>query len=402
MWKLNNSFCCKYSLLFFVFSAWVSISIAQNLVVNGNFNQYFRCPSSYSQYNNNIKDLLPGWGTVNKSTPDFFHRCSQNSEVGVPSNFAGNTEPLVGDGYIGLILRVDKDTYPFSLAYSEHITGVLDYPLVRGKTYCLTFYYAFAQNSGIKTSGLGVYFSNDRPMFEDYDDYYNFKPQLMLHNDSLLKSELGWHRLSATYTAAGGEKYITLGNFLPALQSLVEKNNPIMSNDTRFFAYYYIDNVSLVEVVDDECAELSPLLTLVHHPKISQSDSIHVEESVFRAGTTYILSHVYFDFEKSILRPESYNELDKIVDFLKSEPLIHINICGHTDNVGTNTYNNMLSEMRAKSVFEYFYSKGISVSRMKFSGKGSKQPIDENDSESGRQRNRRVEIEFFVPDNSKK
>jgi len=342
---------------------------------------------------------LPGWGTVNKSTPDFFHRCSQNSEVGVPLNFAGNTEPFVGDGYIGLILRVDKDTYPFSVTYSEHITGVLDFPLVKGRTYCLTFYYAFAQNSGIKTNGFGIYFSSDRPLFEDYDDEYSFQPQIMLHSDSLLSSEAGWHKLSATYTAAGGEKYITMGNFLPALQSKVEKHKPQISNDTRFFAYYYFDNISLVEVVEDECKEFSALLTVVHHPKISQSDILIVEESVLRAGTTYILSHVYFDFEKAVLRPESYPELDKIVEFLKDEPLIHINICGHTDNVGTNNYNNMLSEMRAKSVFEYFYSKGISVSRMKFSGKGSKQPIDENDSESGRQRNRRVEVEFFIPNN---
>jgi len=389
------------SFLIYVFSflllALMSEASSQNIVVNGDFSTYYRCPQTYNKYNqNNLNDLLPGWKTVNKSTPDFFHRCSQSKDAGVPENFAGLAEPFSGEGYMGIILRVDEETYPFSATYSEHITGVLEFPLKKNKSYCFTMYYRLAQNSGIETNSIGVYFSNSLPEFEDNDNTYSFHPQLILHSDSNLASLPVWNKLSGIYTASGGEKYLTIGNFLPLSLTRSVKKKPAVYNDTRYFAYYYIDAVSVVE--SDDCTEQNnALIYIPGNVAGTNYDTAQRPDPVFAEGMTYTLQNVYFDFEKSVLRPESFPELDKITGFLKQHLSIHIRITGHTDNVGTNSYNQMLSEARARAVFEYFYTSGISLRRMAYSGKGNQIPIADNDTEYGRQQNRRVEIEFFIP-----
>lgn len=383
--------------LFSLFLLFFSVSVfSQNLVVNGNFSLYFRCPGSYNHYNNNLKNLLPGWSTVNQSTPDFFHRCSRNTDVGVPVNFAGIAEPFDGDGYLGMIFLADRETYPFSPTYSEHITGTLEIPLEGGKQYCFSMYYFFAQNSGIGTNGTGVYFSSEKPSFSDIEDIYAFEPQLVLHQDSVLSMQPGWKKLSSVYHARGGEKYITIGNFLSVSQSLSVKNTPKVINDTRFFAYYYIDDVRLTPLSENGCDVQTALIS-----KTGQGDHFFEDsdenETEFVAGTTYTLKNVYFDFEKSELRPESFPELNIIAEFLNENKLIHIIISGHTDNIGSDSFNKALSESRARAVFEYLYSKGIPLNRMKFTGMGSKISVSDNDTEYGRQQNRRVEIEFYIP-----
>ncbi len=374
----------------------ISFLCSQNLVVNGNFSEYLRCPQTYNHYRSNIRTLLPGWFTINKSTPDFFHRCAENKKVGVPENFAGRMESFTGNGYIGLILRADRETYRYSPSYSEHITGTLTEPLLKGNTYRFSLAYALAGNSGIMTNGIGVYFSLEKPVFSDSDDEYSFEPQLILHPDSLLNQSNQWTELSAVFTAGGGEKYLTIGNFLPVSKSIIIKHNPEKHTDTRFFAYYYIDGINLIPCNQEQYEEKTAMIVNPGLPNnfISQED---YNDVLFAPGKSYTLNHVLFDFDKSELRTESYKELNSISEFLTQNPDIHILITGHTDNIGSESFNMKLSEDRAKAVFEYLYKKGISVKRMGFRGMGSTMPVSDNDTEKGRQLNRRVEIEFFTP-----
>lgn len=106
---------------------------------------------------------------------------------------------------------------------------------------------------------------------------------------------------------------------------------------------------------------------------------------------TIILENILFQTNKSVLLPESFESLDKLVKQLNSNKL-KIEIRGHTDNVGLDAKNQTLSEQRAKSVLNYLVSKGIEKSRLSFRGLGSTQPIAPNDTEEGRMKNRRVEF----------
>ncbi|MBI5404095.1 MAG: OmpA family protein [Ignavibacteriae bacterium] len=107
------------------------------------------------------------------------------------------------------------------------------------------------------------------------------------------------------------------------------------------------------------------------------------------------LDNIYFDFGKSDIKKESYPELDKIVRLLFENSGIRIEIFAHTDNVGSDDYNLKLSQSRAESVLSYLVSNGIQESRLTAKGFGSSKPVADNNTEQGRQKNRRVEFKII-------
>jgi outer membrane protein OmpA-like peptidoglycan-associated protein len=104
------------------------------------------------------------------------------------------------------------------------------------------------------------------------------------------------------------------------------------------------------------------------------------------------LKNIYFDFDKTTLKKESFVELDKVVDFLRRNPTVEIKIEGHTDSKGSDEYNLNLSQGRSQSVVDYLSSQGIDRSRLSAQGYGESKPIDTNDTDAGRANNRRVEF----------
>ena len=107
---------------------------------------------------------------------------------------------------------------------------------------------------------------------------------------------------------------------------------------------------------------------------------------------TIVLHGIRFDFDKYNIRPDSYHILDENMSELDTNKQIYIHITGHTDNYGSDEYNQVLSVHRAQSVRDYFVSKGLNPDRITISGKGESQPIDTNSTDDGRFNNRRIEI----------
>jgi len=104
------------------------------------------------------------------------------------------------------------------------------------------------------------------------------------------------------------------------------------------------------------------------------------------------MNNLFFEYNKWNLLPISFPELDRIVYFLNNYPIHKIEIAGHTDSVGRDSYNIKLSEKRAKSVIQYFVKKGISKEKLVAVGYGKSDPVSSNQTEEGRQKNRRVEL----------
>ena len=101
----------------------------------------------------------------------------------------------------------------------------------------------------------------------------------------------------------------------------------------------------------------------------------------------------FFDFDKSVLKPEGKAKLDDLVSKVKGINLEVIIAVGHTDSVGSDAYNQKLSVRRSEAVKAYLVSKGIEKNRVYTEGKGEKQPVADNKTAEGRAKNRRVEIE---------
>ncbi|MCK5823120.1 MAG: OmpA family protein [Bacteroidales bacterium] len=108
-----------------------------------------------------------------------------------------------------------------------------------------------------------------------------------------------------------------------------------------------------------------------------------------------ILKNVFFDAGKATLRPTSYAELGRLTKLLNDIPTLRIEISGHTDNTGSLQTNKKLSESRAKSVVDFIIAEGIDKSRLEYKGYAYFQPIATNDTEDGRQKNRRVEFKIL-------
>lgn len=101
----------------------------------------------------------------------------------------------------------------------------------------------------------------------------------------------------------------------------------------------------------------------------------------------------FFDFDKSVLKPEGKAKLDDLVGKVKGINLEVIIAVGHTDSIGTDAYNQKLSVKRSEAVKAYLVSKGIEKNRVYTEGKGEKQPVADNKTKEGQAKNRRVEIE---------
>lgn len=117
-----------------------------------------------------------------------------------------------------------------------------------------------------------------------------------------------------------------------------------------------------------------------------------IELKPIEKGTKVVLNNIFFESGKAELKPESYLELAKAVDLLKTNPSMKVEIGGHTDNVGSDETNMKLSHERAKAVMDFMIKAGVAANRMQAKGYGETQPVASNDTDAGRQANRRTEF----------
>lgn len=112
-------------------------------------------------------------------------------------------------------------------------------------------------------------------------------------------------------------------------------------------------------------------------------------------GTKVVLENIYFETGKSVLTVDSYEALDQVVRFLENNETVRLEISGHTDNTGSLRINTNLSEARAKAVVDYVVGRGIEEARLEFKGYADSQPVADNSTPEGREKNRRVEFKVL-------
>lgn len=130
---------------------------------------------------------------------------------------------------------------------------------------------------------------------------------------------------------------------------------------------------------------------------VAGAEVIKVDEAILVKFDSGIL----FDFDKTDLKPAAKSNIENLVRSLNENPDTEILVIGHTDSRGTDAYNQGLSERRSRSVKDFAVSQGLSSNRMKTQGKSFHEPISDNDTESGRAANRRVEIVIVANDKMK-
>ncbi|NTW31801.1 MAG: gliding motility-associated C-terminal domain-containing protein [Bacteroidetes bacterium] len=218
---------------------------AQNLVPNGNFEDYYNCIRVVDGPYYPVFNSLKNWITPTMASPDYDNKCYPDADslCHVPQNIFGYQFPKSGDGYI------DIDCFSLNpLNYREYIEVELLSSLLQDKKYCIKFYISLSDSSDLATDDIGVYFS-DTLIYSPTISHLPFTPQIINLQGNYLADKVNWVLMSWEYIAKGGEKYITIGNFFD------DDNTNIIhvtggSNSYIKEAIYYIDDVSVTLIED--------------------------------------------------------------------------------------------------------------------------------------------------------
>jgi hypothetical protein len=211
-----------------------------NLVPNPSFEDTVNCPSNISQLYN-----CSNWIAPTAGTSDYFNACaSAPTGVSIPNNGAGFQQPKNGNGYAGLSpYQRSSPTGPFN--YREYIQTMLVDSLITNNVYCVSFYLNCASISSISIDKVGLYFSNFA-INSSTSLSLPYIPQIESPPSFYLTDTLGWYKVEGTYTALGGEKYITIGNFRDEVTTDTIHTDPLFASSS----YYYIDDVSVINCND--------------------------------------------------------------------------------------------------------------------------------------------------------
>ena len=210
-----------------------------------------------------------------------------------------------------------------------------------------------------------------------------YTPQVV--SDHILSDTVNWMEIRGEFTAEGGESFLTIGNFFDVAHSDTTEYDWLTQMLTG--SYYYIDDVSVTMVAE------APIQLQITSQTIEQSNQQNINK--LSVGSTLVLHDIYFQFDRSVILQQSYKELTKLLELMQDNPKLRIEIGGHTDDKGSVEYNRRLSESRAKAVADYLISKGVDSKRLTYRGYGKSKPIEDNSTDEGRARNRRVEIKVL-------
>lgn len=174
----------------------------------------------------------------------------------------------------------------------------------------------------------------------------------------------------------------------------------IKSNEPTFRSVSDKSNGEFVACVpedEDFGVHVSKKGYLFHSDYFANRDTLNFEKrgvslDKIEVGKKIILKNIFFDFDKTTLKKESYQELNRLVTFLRENPTVCIELSGHTDSKGKHDYNITLSENRALVAYNYLMKKGIPAKRLTHKGYGPDKPIASNNTDKGRAMNRRTEI----------
>lgn len=360
MWRQS----CLWLCCFLSFCAYGQEDVA-SLVLNHSFEEYASTPLGWFYTGSDFTRVMKYWESPTAASPDVY-----GPKVYVPSQWQdkgfGHSQPHGGVSMAGITLMGCEGGKPHC---REYLQIQLTEPLVVNQRYEIALWVKPLPRS-MRIRNIGVVFSEER-MHSPVDERIALDP-VVEAGEVLISGE--WTCIRNEFYAMEPSEYLVIGNF----HSDADTEYEIVDHEGSLsFAYYYVDDVTLVK--------LPPILEV----PVPEDDLSNMSLS---EGQTVTLKNIYFAHDRADFLPRSYRELNTLLRILKENPHMTIEVKGHTDNVGTDIYNQELSIARAKAVVNYLRENGISEKRLRYSGYGSTMPVASNTEEDGRQKNRRVEF----------
>jgi outer membrane protein OmpA-like peptidoglycan-associated protein len=327
----------------------------------------------YTKRNNDGKDIrfCTGWEYSNSdgapySSPDLILATDSNDKL---IRRFGLLPAHSGDCFGGFLTN-------------EYLINTLNDPLEKDSLYLVSFWYCLPPHGFYYTQQFSYRFITEDSLFF-HDPSVNAGKKKTLYN--LMRNTMqdvecdsckfrGWHKLQFYYKAKGNEAAFMFGIYSPMfpndrkadnVELLPEGKIKLKTGEKNFGHYCYVDDFSIEKV--------TPPLAI---------------------GKILITRDILFASGSSTIEPKSFDYLNSLADYLLLFPDLKIEINGHTDNVGSATANQKLSEDRAEAVKNYLVSRGIISDRITTAGYGSNKLVDDNTTVEGRAQNRRIEIQI--------
>jgi hypothetical protein len=237
-------------LLMLIICCTTTLQAQQNLVPNPSFEEYLECPISSGQLWS-----VPPWEKFGTGGVNFYHECG-TSCCGIPENDLGGGQARTGEAYISIATVYNNHAMAPLFSESQFLGTTLTEPLVVGKRYRATFFLMLVDSARFAGKNVGAHFSIGRPVDVNWDanveaaHLLSLTPQVRYEEEDFLSDKNSWMSISGSFTANGGEDYITIGNFDGYANS-----DTLNLNDGGVYpsigywegAYYVIDDVSVIE-----------------------------------------------------------------------------------------------------------------------------------------------------------
>ncbi len=325
-------------------------------------------------------DKATGWAAATGTPADLFVGGEKIPDLSAPINLYGKQDAKDGSNYAGIVAFSYNNKVPRTYIYSE-----LTKELKKGSRYCVKFYVVLAEASKYYCNNVGALFTKE-PVDASASQVLNTGKNggVVLHSNNKMEdfnSNFDWKQVCGTYVAKGNEKYIVIGNFSDEGDTEWEKNNIKNSDYTPVVAaYYYIDNITVEALENGEACECMVAEKEVYS-KTLYKYSPTIDEKM-TVNQQIEIQRTFYTFGESEITSDQSPALDFIIEKLKANANLKLEIQGHSDiiedSVGVykTEYANMATN-RVNAAINYFTTNGIDESRLISMPLDSTEPSEE-------------------------
>lgn len=363
-----------------------------NYVPNPSFEEVSDIPCRWNQRGiSYMEKYFRDWTSPTETTPDLLTTRIEPDCWSHPQKHSPIRQlPKSGDNMMGIKVQGTGGTPTF---WHEYLMVKLDSTMYGGQKYYAEMWVLRSERSARASSNLGMLFSDTIIQTNNRLPLY-FTPHINVDKPVQTRGNR-WKKISGVFEAPHDLHYLIVGNFYGDEQTEI-----IKYPEGERGSYYYIDDIVVRDASSGERLSSAPKEVIKPMPKKKIVEKASTTEEPVTAfelevGDILELRNIFFEFDKAELLPESKEELDMLVDLLYDFPYMEVEISGHTDNIGGEAYNAKLSEARAKAVVDYLIENKTDEKRLSFKGYGFSKPVATNETEEGRQLNRRVEFKVM-------
>lgn len=337
------------------------------------------------------------WKSPTGESADLFSASAKEPVISIPDNYMGHEKTQEGKNYAGIVAYSFGDKQPRTYLQTELLA-----PLKSGVKYCVQFTVSLAELSKYSCNNIGAHLSK-----RDYNTEEKKSLLIETHiknsQNKIFNGTYNFETVCGIYTAQGGEKFLTIGNFSPTKETKTDKvDKPKNMKGTQVpIAYYYIDEVSVFQldsIEECQCEKSSKLEKpeVVYNEQYASNKEFTVEEKVEQQST------VYFENFSAELNANGIKNLNILIDVLNANPDMAIEINAHSEKSELKVLEKNpddaraknLAQRRAETVKKHLIKGGIAEGRLYIKVHDDSKPLSTEDTELAKAKNRRVEFKI--------